>query len=127
MKLTALIEQVSERTAAKTATKTVQKLRRENMIRTSEWDAYKRTEKLLILYPKCTSNIEMAQALESIKNDAYYPVIVRHYFEKESFESIADSMGIHIRTVFQNRKRLVTLLSEFLYADDISQDLLNDK
>lgn len=123
MELEMMIEQATERAASKI----IKKLRRENMIRTSEWNAYKRTERLLKLYPKCSDNSEMAHALESIKDDVYYPIITRHYFQSESFEFIADSMDIHIRTVFQNRKRLVTQLSEYLFADEISKTLLDKR
>lgn len=85
---------------------------------------YKKTEKLLYLYPRCMRANEMTDALEIIKGDPYFMIIAWHYFDGVTFEKIAEQTKKKKRTVYYHRDRLVQKLSEYLFADEISEKIL---
>lgn len=96
--------------------------------------AYQKTEEVLRYYPsfrevtgkpyteKLVSRVEAA--LKEIQTDPYYEIIPRFYFNNETRENIALSMGSTVRTVARNKKRLVSVLKAKLFSDDCIRELL---
>lgn len=61
--------------------------------------------------------IRVDNALEGIKNDGYYEVIVLRYFKEWTIDEIADEMDVDRKTVGRNRTRLVKELQFNLFPE----------
>lgn len=73
---------------------------------------------------KTVAQINMA--LQTIQDDPYYPIIPLKFFEGMSMESIAEHMGIHLRTAIRKRKRLIRQLAKILCSDEVI-DIIYEK
>nr|DAV15020.1 MAG TPA: RNA polymerase sigma factor [Caudoviricetes sp.] len=87
----------------------------------------KKVEKLLYLYPHTeTCYKKLQKAVDSIRNDKYYSVIEMRFFRKMKYREIAEKMGMDDNTVYKNKCRLVELVADVLYADDIVKEIIED-
>ena len=61
--------------------------------------------------------IRVDNALEGIKNDGYYDIIILRYFKEWTIEEIARELGVTEKTVGTNRTRLVKELQFNLFPE----------
>ena len=96
--------------------------------------AFSKTEEVLRLYykirlSKTDKAKELCQkvetALQAVKNDQYYNVIVYYYFDNLSTENIADKMKVDCSTVSRNKKRLVEDICAVVFTDDLISELFS--
>lgn len=62
------------------------------------------------------------KALEQIRTDQYYAIIVMRYMDKKTTEEIAESIGKDVSTINRNRKRLINQLQVLLFPDGVLHD-----
>jgi hypothetical protein len=81
----------------------------------------KKAEKLLYLYPHTdTCYKKLQKAVDNIKSDKYYDIIDMKYRE------IAEELGLDDNTVYKHKRRLVELVTDVLYADDIVKEIMGE-
>ena len=68
---------------------------------------------------------QLDAALEEIKDDPYYNIIVMTYFNNDLRETIAGSFGTTVTTISRNKKRLLIELEKRITPSDFIMDLLN--
>lgn len=61
---------------------------------------------------------EVDRALNEIKNDYYYTIIPKFFFDKKTVERIAEEMGCDTVTIYRNKSRLLDILTIKLYGGD---------
>lgn len=61
---------------------------------------------------------EIDRALKEIKNDDYYDVIPKFFFERKTVEKIAEEMNCDTVTIYRNKSRLLDILTIKLYGGD---------
>lgn len=61
---------------------------------------------------------EVDRALKEIKNDDYYVVIPKFFFERKTVEKIAEEMNCDTVTIYRNKSRLLDILTIKLYGGD---------
>ena len=109
---------------------TIRELKRNKLLKPTRLNSFTRVEKILYLYPKLTIHDPMKQcidnALSVIKGDEYYGVIESYFFEDLTFEKIADIYDVDTRTVSRNRTRLVKVLAQELFPNEVIKDILED-
>lgn len=59
---------------------------------------------------------QIERALERVKNDEHYPIIVAYYFEKCDMEKLEKRFHYSERTIRRYRKNLVNIISDALYG-----------
>lgn len=59
---------------------------------------------------------QIERALERVKDDEHYPIIVAYYFEKCDTEEVAGRFHYSDRTIQRCRKNLVNIISDALYG-----------
>lgn len=62
--------------------------------------------------------------LQGIKNDKYFDIIPLRYFNWCTNEEIAEKLNIDRATLFRNKNRLITELSEIIFPDEILKKIL---
>ncbi|PID67140.1 MAG: hypothetical protein CR959_01730, partial [Fusobacteriales bacterium] len=73
-----------------------------------------------ILLEKLYRVIELIEfGLNEIKNDKYYEIITMMYFDKMTYEQIAEKLNLSDKTVKRHRNRLVNELSLIIFPDEI--------
>ncbi|MCR0569376.1 hypothetical protein MKC54_11030 [[Clostridium] innocuum] len=89
---------------------------------------FKKAEKLLYLYADCSETCykKLDKAVKSIQNDKYYPLIEMRFFKKMTYEEIAESMGLAVKTIYKHKRRLVERVADALYADEIIKEILRE-
>lgn len=65
-----------------------------------------------------TEIVEIEAALETVKEDSYYPIIEMRYFEKMEQEDIAKKMGCSVPTILRHNGRLIDEITVTLYGAD---------
>ena len=102
------IDDIIKKTARATAREFVEQSR-EKRQKESQLGSFKKTEKILYLYPrwqnmkiddteKFCSLIE--KALESVADDPYYKIIELKYFQKWTHERIAEFFGVDVSIIY---------------------------
>ena len=119
----------------------------ERLIQISKTDKYKETEAMLRAYPNYKRIIEknneglpeleleriehlksenakvekriirVDNALEGIKNDGYYDIIILRYFKEWTIDGIAEDFDVDRKTIGRNRTRLVKKLQYSLFPE----------
>ena len=125
MKLKEIIDMSVERAVKET----VRRLEAEGMMNIKERNATEKTEDLLFNYPiykniqgkEKTAEIvnQIEQALAKIKKDPYYDIIEYYYFQRMTIETISASLQKNPRTIIRNKKRLLKVISPFIFSDEL--------
>jgi RNA polymerase sigma factor (sigma-70 family) len=94
----------------------------------SNTDEYEKVaEKVGEIYMSCEKTkcfiAILENALGKLKDDPYFEIIPKYYFEEKTHEVIADEMGVNNGTVSRNRKRLIKDLSIMLFSDKVIEDI----
>ena len=115
-----------------TVNATVLKLKMAGLMKGDKKSAYQKTEELLKNYnafkesdqpytKKLVREIDMA--LEDIKDDLYYDIIIMSYFEGRSREYMAEYFDTTVTTVSRNKNRLINKLKARLFSDDVIMEV----
>lgn len=111
-----------------TVNRTVLKLKMSGLMKDDRKTAAQKTEEILKNYPrfklsdqpytkKLCDKIETA--MNTIKDDYYYDVILLYYFDGMTREEVAEHFNTSETTISRNKKRLVDDLSAVLFSDDL--------
>lgn len=117
-----------------TVNTTVLKMKMAGLVRNNRRTALEKTEELLRNYntfkeaedeQEYTRKIvlKIENALNDIKDDAYYKVIEMYYFKNNTREEIAEKYKCSEATISRNKTRLMKILSAKLFSDDIIFEL----
>ena len=115
-----------------TVNATVLKLKMAGLMKDDKKSAYQKTEELLKNYnafkesdqpytKKLVREIDMA--LEDIKDDLYYDIIIMSYFEGRSREYMAEYFDTTVTTISRNKNRLINKLKSRLFSDDVIMEV----
>lgn len=115
-----------------TVNATVLKLKMAGLMKDDKKSAYQKTEELLKNYnafkesdqpytKKLVREIDMA--LEDIKDDLYYDIIIMSYFEGRSREYMAEYFDTTVTTISRNKNRLINKLKARLFSDDVIMEV----
>lgn len=115
-----------------TVNTTVLKLKMAGLMKDDKKSAYQKTEELLKNYnafkesdqpytKKLVREIDMA--LEDIKDDIYYDIIIMSYFEGRSREYMAEYFDTTVTTISRNKNRLINKLKARLFSDDVIMEV----
>lgn len=128
------LQRLIDNTIHKTVDETVYKLTTRRLLKDDQKTGIEKIEGLLRYYPTAKKlNDKYAQritaqidaALEEIKDDPYYDIIVMSYFHNDLRETIADVFGTSVTTISRNKKRLLVELEKRITPSDFIMDLLN--
>ena len=65
------------------------------------------------------------RALETIKNNKHYDIIVMKYFEELTFEHIAEKLNISVITAKRYKNYMIRQLQLVIFSDDVIKNILN--
>lgn len=83
-----------------------------------------RINELMQIVVKVKSQIRLIdEALSKIKNDDYFDIIKKYYFDKCTLESIAEYYNTSIVTISNHKKRLINRLKVYLFPSDFINEL----
>ena len=122
----------TEELIKKTVTETVLRLKVAGLMKDTNKSPHQKTEELLRNYQaftlsgdpaaeKMIQRIEMA--LQVIKEDPYYDVIVMYYIKGKTREDIADLFNTSVTTISRNKTRLISRITPVLFAEDYIMQL----
>lgn len=73
---------------------------------------------------KVESQIRLIKnALSKIKDDEYYEIISKYYFEKCTLEDLADYFSTSITTIIRHKKALINTLKIYLFPSEFISEL----
>lgn len=116
-----------------TVNATVLKLKMAGLLKDNRKSAIEKTEELLRNYPtfkkitgkehteKLVAAVE--EALGTIRNDPYFDIINRFYFNGQSREFIAKEYNTSVTTISRNKTRLLKEISPMLFSEEFIQEL----
>jgi DNA-binding Lrp family transcriptional regulator len=123
------LKEIINLSVEKAVNETVRRLEAEGMIIRAERKTTEKTEDLLFNYPiyksiqgkEKTAEIvsQIEQALAKIKKDPYYDIIEYYYFQRMTIETISASLQKNPRTIIRNKKRLLKVISPFIFSDEL--------
>lgn len=110
---------------------TVEELKRQNLIRTSNASVFQKTEKILYVLADIEDTDDpfiqtINDGLERISDDSDFEIIELKYFEKLTHEEIAEAMGIDPKTVTRRKNRIIKRLSFILFPSEAIHELINN-
>ena len=68
---------------------------------------------------------KLDRALNEMRSDKWYEVIVGFYFEGLSREALADMLNVSDRTVTRQKNRLIRELTWYMFPDESVESVLN--
>lgn len=80
-------------------------------------------EKSIALTKHCIKTIN--NALKKIRDDKYYNVIPKVYFEKTAVIKLAEEFDCDEKTIYRNKQKLVNKLKLQLFTDETMLELMN--
>ena len=84
-----------------------------------------RIEKLQEEIARIENVVNMVErALEIIKNNKYYDIIVMKYFEELTFEHIAEKLNISVITAKRYKNYMIRQLQLVIFSDDVIKNIL---
>ncbi len=121
-----------EKVIEDTVNRTVLKLKMAGLMKDDRKSAFQKTEELLKNYKafkisdqpytqKLINKID--EAMNTIKDDAYYDVITLYYFDGCTREEVAEDYDTTVTTISRNKTRLVNKLKVALFSDDVIYEL----
>lgn len=118
----------------KTVDSTVERLKREGMMRDSGMTPLEKTEHLLRYYNDFRASgqegtaktyiEDIDRALERMKDDRYVDIIKMMYFEGKTREMIAEELETSTTTVSRNKKRLLNIIAASLFPNEYINNIL---
>jgi RNA polymerase sigma factor (sigma-70 family) len=85
-----------------------------------------RIEKLKEEIERIENVINMVErALETIKNNKHYDIIVMKYFEELTFEHIAEKLNISVITAKRYKNYMIRQLQLIIFSDDVIKNILS--
>ena len=73
---------------------------------------------------KTNSQIRLVkQALNHFKEDEYYDIIPKYYFEEKTIGDVAEEMGYAIGTISKHKTRLINELKVYIFPDTFMNEL----
>ena len=122
------LEKIIQEAAARGARLAVEKLEKKNMIKYNTMNSFKRTEKILRLYPKLSDDNpekqRVAKAIESIKDDEYCDLIPSIYEDNMTLSELSEIYDVKYQRISYHRKRLVRAIAEELFPDEVAKETL---
>lgn len=86
---------------------TILELKQQELLQDVESAAYKEiSERLTRFFTLDVPDDDLSQALEKIKSDKYRHILWMFYRDGYTVEEIAERIGVDVRTVSRNKKRL---------------------
>ena len=61
-------------------------------------------------------------ALDNVRDDTYFTLIELKYFNGKSMEFIAEYFDVSVKTIYNQRDRLINILRKYLFAEDVIYD-----
>jgi predicted DNA-binding protein YlxM (UPF0122 family) len=61
-------------------------------------------------------------ALDNVRDDTYFTLIELKYFKGKSMEFIAEYYDVSVKTIYNQRDRLIHILRKYLFAEDVISD-----
>lgn len=123
------LKEIIDMSVEKAVKETVRRLEATGLLNIAEKNATEKTEDLLFNYPiykniqgkEKTAEIvsQIEQALAKIKKDPYYDIIELYYFQRMTIEAIADALQKNPRTIIRNKKRLLKVISPFIFSEEL--------
>lgn len=122
----------TEELIKKTVTETVLRLKVAGLMKDTNKSPHQKTEELLRNYQAFTLSGDPAAekmiqrielALQVIKEDPYYDVIVMYYIEGKTREDIADAFNTSVTTISRNKTRLISRITPVLFSEDYIMQL----
>lgn len=98
---------------------TISELRKMGFLNRDERQAYKSVSRKLYDYFDAISagesgDPDIADALDSLIDDDYFPVLLYYYEDRMTVEQIAEAYDCEVSTITRNKKRLCLLIDTFL-------------
>ena len=120
------LKAIIEETASITAEKTLAKLKSAGKVRYHRASSFRKTEELLYLYPKLSSDkrAPIEKALELIRDDDYFGVIESRYFDRMTIAEIAEIYDVKYQTISKKRNKLVKVLASELFPEDVMREIM---
>jgi len=115
---------------------------------TKEQTVYKKTEKLLYNYldfinianyfdnnwqdftdiKELDKHIALLnEALDSVMYDPFYEIIELVYFDKKTYEDVAEKLDIARVTISSNKQRLVNEIGKYIFTSDFINELYTEE
>lgn len=114
--------------AKKAADQTLDKLKDKGRVTYINSNSFKKTEELLMLYPKLPEGHPEKQridkALEKIQDDDYCDIIASRYFDGLSITKIAEIYNCNYQQISKKRAKLMKILASELFTEDVLKELL---
>lgn len=110
---------------------TVEELKRNKLIRTSQTSVFQKTEKILYIYPDIIDEDEpflnrLNKSLKKIECDPDYEIIELKYFKKLTHEEIAELLDVDPKTVTRRKNKIIKRLSFMLFPSEAINELINE-
>lgn len=114
--------------AEKAAEKTLNKLKDSGRITYYFSNSFKKTEEVLYLYPKLSSDNpekkRIDEALKKIEADEYYGVIQSRYFDGMTIAEISEIYDCKYQNISKKRNKLVKILASELFPEDVLNEII---
>lgn len=114
--------------AKKAADQTLDKLKDKGRVTYINSNSFKKTEELLMLYPKLPEGhpekLRIDKALEKIQDDDYCDIIASRYFDGLSITKIAEIYNCNYQQISKKRAKLMKILASELFPEDVLKELL---
>ena len=104
-----------------TVRETIAEMRKMGFLNRDERQAYKSVSRKLDAHFEAISEGEdgdpdITEALDSLIDDDYFPVLLYYYEDRMTVEQIAEAYDCEVSTITRNKKRLCLLIDQFLDA-----------
>ena len=116
----------------KTVIATINELQRREMLKASEIGTFKKTEKVLYLYPHWLASENedtqkmcelIGRALNTIGDDFYFDIIDLKYFRGWTHEKIAEHFGVDVSVISKQRTKLINKIRPIIFSDEFLKEL----
>lgn len=139
------IVDVINQTVSATVNQTIIKLKKAGMMKDNSRSSFKKTEDLLYSYVAFKDVIACGQfndkvvsktrdivnlvdsALDKIRDDEYVGLIEMIFFEDKTREECAEYFGVEPITITRNKNRLINILKNYLFSDEVIEELFLNK
>lgn len=128
------IDELIGKAAEKTARAVVAEMKRAGMVKENHLGSFKKTERILYEYPDWLMQdnpteetkrfcMLIEKALDRIRNDPYFEIIVLKYFRGYTHEKIAEHFDVDVSVISKRRTKLINQLRPVIFSDDFIREL----
>ena len=104
----------------KTAVETVRQLRVQGALKDSKSIVYAHMSRMLRDYfENNRENDRLRQALDKLRDDAYFDIIPLYYYSNNTIEHIASGFEVDASTITRNKKRLCYEIYELMGEENV--------